>query len=276
MWGLLSQAASLFAAVSLGAIGLPAQEAELIVTVVDERTGETVTGLGPGSFVVRDGDIELRVLAAEEYRAPLDVMLLVDASIAGEAVRPMVAPLIDALQDNDSMAVVAYDESAELLQDFTSDKHRLNRAMDRVQYRSVPRVIDAVFAAVDGGFPPSSNRRAVILLSNGVAAGSRVSEAEVYETSRDRQVSVFAAFVRGDSRNLFQRLALRTGGATFPARRLKLDPRQLAHRVLDAVRSPYRLTVTGVSTLGDRIEATINPAHGGGKRSLRAFVLAVH
>ena len=270
----LSSLLRLAVATGLAGANLPAQEAEIFVTVVDERTGEPATGLGADRFAVKDGDTTLRVVSVREPKGPLDVLLLVDASILGEAVRPMAGALVEELGEGETMAVVAYDESAELIQDFTSDKQTLRGALDQVQYRSLPRVNDAVFASVDGGFSHGSGRRAVILLSNGVAAPSRVSEAEVLESARAKQVSVFAVFDRAASRSLFRRLALRTGGATFAARRLKLDPRQLATRVFAAVRSLYRLAVTGVYTFGDRIEATV-VAERDDKRKLVASALAV-
>ena len=251
-----------------------AQEATLIVTVFDERTGETVTGLGREQFAVKDGDTPLRVASISEPRGPVDVLLLVDASLAGEAVRPIAEALVEELGESEAMAIVAYDEGADLLQDFTAEKRYLRSALNRVEYGGLPRAHDALFAAVDGGFEASLNRKAVVLLSNGVIARSRVTDAEVLDIARAKRVSVYPVFVRANARSLFRRLALRTGGASFAARRLKLAPRSLARRVFEAVRSPYELAVTGVYTLGDRLEATIRPP-AGGKSKVSASVLPV-
>lgn len=262
--------------IALGLISgiLGAQEATLMVTVVDERTAETVTGLGPDRFVVQDGDTPLRVASVSEPRGPLDVLLLVDTSLAGQAVRQIAEALVEELGEGEAMAVVGYDEGAELLQDFTEEKQFLRKALDRVEYGGLPRVHDALFASVDGGFENSLNRRAVVVLSNGVIARSRVVDAEVLEVARAKRVSVYPIFTRGDARGLFRRFALRTGGASFAARRLKLAPRNLASRVFEAMRSPYELTVTGVYTLGDRLEAKVRPA-AGGKSKYSASVLPV-
>ena len=251
-----------------------AQEATLMVTVFDERTGETVTGLGPEQFAVKDGDTPLRVASVSEPRGPVDVLLLVDASLAGEAVRPIAEALVEELDEGEAMAVVAYDEGAELLQDFTAERPYLRSALNRIEYGGLPRAHDALFAAVDGGFEASLNRKAVVLLSNGVIARSRVTDAEVLEIARAKRVSVYPVFVRADARAVFRRFALRTGGASFAARRLKLAPRNLARRVFEAVRRPYELGVTGVYTLGDRLEATIRPP-AGGKSKVSASVLPV-
>ena len=253
---------------------LAAQDATLIVTVIDERTGETATGLDANQFSVVDGDVTLRVVSADQPGGPVDVLLLVDTSMVGEAVRPVAAAIVEELGEGEAMAVVAYDEGAELLQDFTSEKQYLRRALDRSEYGNLPRVHDALFASIDGGFDASSHRKAVILLSAGMTARSRVSEAEVVSAARARGVSLFPVFAKNDARSLLRRFALKTGGAAFAARRLKLEPRMLAKRVFEAIRNSYELAVSGVLALGDRIQATVT-GEGDAKAKLTASVLPV-
>ena len=259
-------------ALSLLVAPAAAQEAILAVTVVDEKTGETVTGLGPERFEARDGDTSLQVVSVREPREPLDILLLVDTSIVGEAVRPIASALIDLVEPDETMALVGFDEGAELLQDFTSEKRLLEVALDRVEYGNTPRVQDALFAAIDGGFESSSSRRTIILLSAGAVARSGVAEAEVIQRARVKRVSIHTVFVRNDARSLLRRLALRAGGASFGAKRLKLDPRPLAKRVMEAVRSPYELSVSGVFALGDRISVAVSGVPGA-KEKLTASAL---
>lgn len=258
----------------LAAGALPAQEASLIVTVLDERTGEVQTDLRSEHFAVRDGETALRVVSVHVPRGPTDILLLVDTSMVGASVRPLAEAMIEELREDESMALVGYHDTAELLQDFTSEKPFLRKSLDRVEYGNVPRVHDALFASIDGGFEGSAGRKAIVLISAGVVGGSRTAMAEVIERARAKQVSIYAVFGRADARSLLRRFSLRTGGASFSARRLKLAPRQLARRVFEAVRHPYELTVSGVYSLGDRIEVTVaNPS--GSKKRLSASALAV-
>ena len=245
-------------AIAIASGALHAQEAGLQVTVINEKTGETRTGLGAENFSIKDGSTPLRVHAVRELRGPVDILMLVDTSIVGEPVRPLAEALIEELREDEMMAIVGYDEGAELLQDFTSGKQSLRKAMDTVEYGNVPRVHDALFASIDSGFELSTNRRAIVLLSGGAVAGSRTPESEVLERSRAKRVSIYSVFVRTDARNLLRRFAARTGGASFAARQLKLDPRELADLVLEAVRNPYELSVSGVYSLGDRIAVTVS------------------
>ncbi len=236
---------------------LAGQEITLRVTVYDERTAETATGLGPERFSVKDGNTPLQVVSSREPDTPVDTLLLVDSSMVGHAVRPIAEAVIGELGESDSAALVSFHESADLLQDFTSDQRALSRALDRIEYGNLPRLHDALFAAIDGGFDTGSNRRAIIVLSAGAIARSQTSEAEVVELARAKGVSVYTVFVRTDSRGAMRRLALRTGGASIAAKRTGLDPRRLATRILEAVRNQYELSVTGVYTLGDQVTAEI-------------------
>lgn len=251
---------------------LAGQEATLRVTVYDERTAETVTGFGPERFSVKDGNTALQVVSARELDTPVDTLLLVDASMVGNAVRPIAEAVIGGLDEGDSAAVVSFDESADLLQDFTSDQSALSKALDRIEYGNLPRLHDALYAAIDGGFSGGSNRKAIIVLSAGVIARSRTSEAEVVELARAKGVSVYAVFVRNDARGALRRLVLRTGGASIAAKRTGLEPRRLATRILEAVGSQYELSVTGVYALGDQVTAEIISQT---KTNLSASVLPV-
>ena len=251
---------------------LAGQEITLRVTVYDERTAESVTGLGPERFSVRDGNTALQVVSARELDTPVDTLLLVDSSMVGNAVRPIAEAVIGRLDEGDSAALVSFDESADLLQDFTSDHRALSKGLDRIEYGNLPRLHDALYAAIDGGFSSGSNRKAIIVLSAGVIARSRTSEAEVIELARAKGVSVYPVFVRTAARGALRRLALRTGGASIAAKRTGLEPRQLAGRVLEAVAGQYELSVSGVYTLGDQVTAEIASQT---KTNLSASVLPI-
>lgn len=253
---------------ALAAACLSAQEAQLIVTVVNPQTGEAVTGLGPERFTVKDGDTPLKVVSVREPRAPVDILLLTDTSIVGGTVRPIADALVEQLAEDEAMAIVGFSSSAELLQDFTASKELLRKALSRGNQAGLPRVHDALYAAIDGGFEASALRKTVILLSAGEVASSSTPEAEVVELARSKRVSIFSVFARNGARNLLQRFARRTGGASFAARNLKLDQKRLAERVLEAVRNPYELTVSGVHMFGTRVAVTV-----GGKPKLEASVL---
>jgi VWFA-related protein len=230
----------------------------LLVTVIDQKSGKPVTGLLAGDFTVLDDNRPRRVESAEPFTGPLDVMLVLDTSPLGGALQPAAEGLVGQLQPKDQMAIVAFDSAADLIQDFTSSRDLLLRAIAAVKYGNAPRILDALYAATDSGFRGSAFRRVIVLLTAGVEGPSRSTEQEVLRLARRNAVSIYAVFMSDRDRLLFERLARQTGGAFFSLRGTQrvVGP-QSAPRVLDVARSCYTLTLEGNLLLGDRLKIEV-------------------
>ncbi|MCC7173888.1 MAG: VWA domain-containing protein [Bryobacterales bacterium] len=238
----------------------------LLVTVVEPRSGALVTGLKAEDFAVLDDGRARRVESAEMTSGPVDVMLLVDTSLLGAVVQPVAENLVGQLQEKEQMAVVSFHSAAELVQDFTSSQELLRRAVGSVKFGNTPRVLDALYAAIDGGFRASVYRRVVVLVTAGVEGPSRMSEREVLKLARRNAVSIYPVFVLGRERPMFERLARQTGGACFELRdRQRAMDAKAGARLFEVLRSPYTVTVEGNLALGERIKLEV-------KRPERLFV----
>ena len=236
---------------------LAAQSVKLIATVFDEKTGKPVEDLKAENFAVLDGKRPLQVVSAEYKNSLLDVMVLIDASLIGEMVAPMGASFVAGLGEKEQMAIVAFDSSAELIQDFTSSKQLLRQSLTRVRYGNNPRILDALYATLDGGFQNTVARRVIVILSAGAEGDSRTRLNEVLALARRRSVSIFPVFVVGADKSLFRKLAENTGGAYFGARNLKLNPKELSELVYSVLRKYYLLELAGAYTLGQEVEIEI-------------------
>ena len=104
---------------------LGAQQTKMLVTVFDEKTGESIRDLSTQNFLVVDDKTTLRVASADYVEGLVDAMVLVDTSWVGEVVRPLAAAFVEGLGEKEQMALVAYHSSADLIQDFTSSKQML-------------------------------------------------------------------------------------------------------------------------------------------------------
>ena len=230
----------------------------LLVTVVEQRSGKPVTGLRAEDFTVLDDNKPRAVESAERSPGPMDVMLLLDASQLGAVVQPVAENMIAQLQPKEQMAVVAFHSAADLIQDFTASRELLLRAVASVKHGNAPRTLDALYAAIEGGFQGSTFRRVIVLLTAGVEGPSRMSEREVLRLARRNGVSVFSVFVVSQERSMFERLAQQTGGATFTLRQQqRASDTQAAARVFEVLRSQYTLSVAGNLALGERIKIEV-------------------
>jgi VWFA-related protein len=236
---------------------LAAQSVKLIATVFDEKTGKPIEDLKAENFSVLDGKRPLQVVSAEYKDSLLDLMVLVDASLIGEMVAPMGSSFVAGLGEKEQMAIVAFDSSAELIQDFTSSKQLLRQSLTRIRYGNNPRILDALYATLDGGFQNTVARRVIVILSAGAEGDSRTRLNEVLALARRRSVSIFPVFVVGADKSLFRKLAENTGGAYFGAKNLKLNPKELSELVYSVLRKYYLLELAGAYTLGQELEVEI-------------------
>lgn len=231
---------------------------KLLVTAVEQKSGRPVTGLKAGDFTVYDDGAPRQVASCELSQGLMDVMLLLDTSLEGETVKPLADNLIQQLQPNDQMAIVSFHASADLIQDFTSSRELLRRAIAEVKYGNTPRVLDALYAAINGGFENSSFRRVILLVSTGFEGPSRVSEREVIRLARRNGVSIYPVYAAGIERSLFENLARQTGGASFNLR----DMRKTLNgppgaRIFEVLRSYYTLTLSGNLSLSEKLRVEV-------------------
>src|SRR5258708_35529996 len=184
----------------------------------------------------------------------VDVVLLLDTSLVGPGVQPVAEDLIAQLQPKEQMAVVAFHSSADLIQDFTSSKELLSRAVRQVKYGNTPRVLDALYATVDGGFQNSTFRRVILLATTGLEGSSRVRENEVVHLARRNGVSIFVAYVVGYEKSMFEMLARQTGGASFSLkdmRKTSVEPPGPPN--FDVLRAHYTLTHARNLSLSEKV-----------------------
>ena len=229
-----------------------------LVTVVEQKSGRPIAGLKAEDFTLLDDKTPRQVESAEYTSAILDVVLLLDTSLAGPMVEPMAGNLIAQLQPKEQMAVVSFHSSADLIQDFTSSKEILQRAVAQVKYGNTPRVLDALYATVDGGFQNATFRRVILMLTAGLEGASRVNEREVIRLARRNGVSIFVVYMVGYEKSMFEMLARQTGGASFSLKDMKKTSNEPpGPRIFDVLRSYYTLTVAGNLSLGEKIKVEV-------------------
>jgi VWFA-related protein len=206
------------------------KEVRLQVTVTDE-TGAFLHDLTASNFVVSIDKSKLAVREAKvkSDAAPADITLLIDTSvIAGQIANPLIditQSFIRGLGPGDQMAIVAYDSSANLIQDFTSSRTLLADALRDMKYGNGAALLDAIYATAESGYANSSGRRVMVLLSTGIDTGSRVKLKDVAPLLRKEKITLYGVslggrgFFAGGSSEIFEKLTVATGGRAFYPRK---------------------------------------------------------
>lgn len=237
----------------------PAEAAlRVLVTVVDAKTFQPVEGLTAEDFLVLEDKTPRPVESLELQKGPVDIALAVDGSLVGETVRPVAASLVQLLGEKEQMALIAVHSSADLLQDFTSSKSSLLAALQQIKYGNDPRLLDGAYAAVEGGFSSSTFRKVVLLVTAGIEGPSRTTDKDLVRLARKNAVSIFPVFLHGSARGLFEGVARRTGGISFPVKDLqKTAGNDAPQRIFAALRGGYLLTLSGNLALSERASISI-------------------
>ena len=73
-------------------------QVQVTSTVIDKKTGAPITDVSAQEFHAEDDKSGRKIESVEFKTEPMDSMLLVDASLVGESVRPVVRYFIEQLQ----------------------------------------------------------------------------------------------------------------------------------------------------------------------------------
>lgn len=242
----------------------------LYCTVKDKK-GRLVTDLEQSELEVReDGKKqELRFFARETDR-PLTLALLVDTSISQKSVLPIEKEtgaqfLRQVLRPSDLALLISFDVNVDLLQDFTSEAERLQRALERARINTPSslgpfpstrsggtHLYDAIYLAAREKLSPEVGRKAIILISDGVDHGSSVGEKEALEAAQRSDTMIYTIgiadpqyYLRAIGRRYggsgtLKKLAKDTGGrAIFPSKPEEL--KKAFDEIAAELRSQYAL-----------------------------------
>ncbi|PYV90671.1 MAG: VWA domain-containing protein, partial [Acidobacteria bacterium] len=169
-----------------------------VLFTVTDGNGRLVTNLNKESFLVdEDGKKQQITYFSKEVTLPLTLAILIDTSpsvepILGVEKETAMEFLQTVLRKEDLALVMNFDRSVSLLQDFTSDTRRLNKAIQSVSIGSGTSVHDAVFLACDEKLKQETGRKAIILISDGGDTTSKLKIKDGIESAQRADVIIYA------------------------------------------------------------------------------------
>jgi Ca-activated chloride channel family protein len=147
----------------------------LLPVTVRDQNGRLVSSLTQKDFRVFEDDREQPLSDLALRQVPVDVILMVDSSSSAAAnlddFRKAVEGFANKLSTDDRIALIKFDDKVELLQDWTSSRFQLRRAVNRITPGVFTRFNDALMLAGKEQFSSSRTRHAIIVLTDGIDSG---------------------------------------------------------------------------------------------------------
>jgi VWFA-related protein len=252
-----------------------------VYAVVRQRNGRLIPDLTKDDFVLEEND-QPQVIRyfGRETDTPLTMGILVDTSPSQGRVlevekREAEAFLREVLRPKDLTFVLHFDVEVELLQDFTSDLHRLDRAIEENQINGgasgptpgtfptgdsggATHLYDAVYLSARELLKNEVGRKVLILLTDGEDQGSKVKLDAALEAAQKSDVIIYSINISdrafygrrgmgysGDA--VLRKLSEETGGRVIDANSTK-DTTTAFHQIADELRTQYLLGYTPTNT----------------------------
>jgi Ca-activated chloride channel homolog len=236
-----------------------------VLFTVTDGSGRLITNLNKEDFVIEeDGKKQEIAYFSKEVSLPLTMAILIDTSpsvepILGLEKQTATEFLQSVLRKEDLALIMNFDRSVSLIQDFTSDIRRLNKAIQSVAIGSGTSVHDAVFLACDEKLKQETGRKAIILISDGGDTTSKLKIKEAIESAQKADVIIFAISNRvggflyggyGADDGTLKKYAETTGGrAFFPSK--PQDFKKAFDAIQEELRSQYSLAYNSSNAAKD-------------------------
>lgn len=179
-------------------------------TVTDSR-GRFVPGLRQEDFTIyEDGELQ-QVTHFSNERVPVSLGVVLDTSgsMAGDKIVSAQAALdrflSDLLDPSDELFLFRFDSIPDLVEEWTTDRRRLSRSLDRLRVGGGTAMYDAVAEAVPYAETGTNRKKAVLLISDGNDTDSRTDLRDLKALIRETEVLVYAIGIDGQGEPTFGR-----------------------------------------------------------------------
>ncbi len=177
------------------------------VDVLVTEGKRAVRGLTASDFELRDRGVVQVIDSVSFEDVPLSVMLVLDtsSSVRGTPLthlKQAASGVVDRLLPGDRAALMTFNGAVSLDCDWTSDRRRLQDAIDRVDAGGATALHDAAYAALMLR-DPSPGRPLVLVFSDAADTASWLPGARVIELAQRHDAVMYAVTLRGpDTRPL--------------------------------------------------------------------------
>jgi len=146
------------------------------VSVMD-RDGRYVPNLLKDDFRIWEDGVEQDVAFFQSVEKPFSVVLMLDTSPSTqfrlEDIQDAAISFVNQLRPDDRVMVVSFNDDIKILSEFTTDRSKLQRAIQRAHTGDGTRLYDAVEMVMNQQLSRVQGRKAIVLFTDGVDTTSK-------------------------------------------------------------------------------------------------------
>lgn len=234
---------------------------QLNVGVVDQQ-GHPVTNLSGNDFVVYENDTRQSILDFKPTNAPFSLVLLLDMSGSTinfrQTLKQAALRFIDALEPEDRVAVIAFNDKIKNLTPFTTDRNKIAYAISIAEGRGETHLYKALNVSLEELAKEGKRRKAIVVMSDGIDTEMRKADRSQSASAQTNEEAI--ASINPDASSSLQGVlnaADRQGVTIYP---LALPSGDVKHLPLPDPQliAIYSSAHTRMQTLADRTGGRLN------------------
>ncbi|HRH40106.1 MAG TPA: VWA domain-containing protein [Pyrinomonadaceae bacterium] len=203
----------------------------LNVGVVNNR-GESIINLNKDDFAIYEDGVKQSISRFEPTVAPFSVVMILDMSGSTlgfrETIRQSAFRFVDALQQDDRVAVIEFYDKVNLRNDFTTDRKIIANSISVANGRGKTQLYKALSMAMQKLAGEGKRRKAIIVLTDGIDSAARDKDRNILQDINETQMSTAIKPEANDDLNRVLNQADVQGVTIYPLALPTGDPKKLA------------------------------------------------
>ena len=171
-----------------------------VPVIVSDRDGRYIPGLKREDFKLYDNNTQQTLSFFDAAEEPLNVALLLDTSRSTQGVlddiKKAAKNFLKELRPQDRAMIVCFDYDIHKLSALTSDRKVLEQAIKQAEVGEFfgTMLNDAVLESIERDLKPINGRKAIILLTDGEDAGSRIAQSDLLAYASESDAMIYSIY----------------------------------------------------------------------------------
>ncbi len=205
-----------------------------ILNVAATRTDKKTDPIKAEDLFLYENGIEQKIKNLVFDPSPSKIVILVDNSqtlpTSVDALKSAVMEFAYEIFDGDQLFVLAYDEHAEIVQEWTDDAKKMEKSLVTLRKKGQPFLFDAVHSSIKEvllPLMPGTRKTALVVIGDGLDRGSKLPFDKVLTELQNENITVYSLQIPDRTGGAYRRdqpkasavvtqLAEDTGGKVFP------------------------------------------------------------